>query len=82
MNRQDVFKEVKKELQDWGVPESKIKETADLRNDLALGSLDQMLLLAQFEETYGVRVADELLEQMVTLEDIVTALYKTIAAQV
>ena len=82
MERQQIFNCVKEKLQEWGFSENEIIESAHLRNDLHLDSLDQIDLVMQCEKVCGGRVTDEVSEKCVTIGDVVTALYDASAQQV
>ena len=50
--------------------ESAITEEANLQNDLALNSLDLMNIIVEFEEQFGIQIADEDVGNLVTVKDI------------
>ncbi len=72
MKREEVLDKVKKILAEkLDVDEAEIKEEASLIDDLGADSLDLVDLVMDFEETFGVKIEDEELENIKTVKDVV-----------
>jgi len=68
----DIEKEVKTIIaEELGVKPEEIKLESSLIDDLGADSLEAMEVLMQLEEELGVKIADEDIEKMTTVGDIV-----------
>ena len=67
-NNNEIFTRVKKIIiNHLGVEEGKISETAHFIDDLGADSLDQVELVMDFEEEFGVEIPDEAAEKITTV---------------
>lgn len=55
-----------------GIDEDQITEETDIKDDLGADSLDIMELLMSLEEEYGLMIADEDVEGLRTVSDVVS----------
>lgn len=77
MDRKEVFTTVSKILSDkLGVKESQIKEDSKLIDDLGADSLDLVDLVMALEEELGVKIADDKLQKISTVKDVVDYIVK------
>ncbi|MCS7174345.1 acyl carrier protein [Pseudothermotoga sp.] len=77
MDRKEILAMVNKILSDkLGVKESQIKEESKLIDDLGADSLDLVDLVMAFEEEFGVKIADDKLQKISTVKDIVDYIVK------
>ena len=58
-------------VEQLGVDEAEVTPTASFVDDLGADSLDQVELVAAFEEAFGIEVPDEDAEKMTTVKDAV-----------
>lgn len=66
----DTATKVKKIVEDHlGVDPEKIVEGASFIDDLGADSLDTVELIMAFEEEFGVEIADDIAEQIITVGD-------------
>ena len=66
----DVADRVKKiVLENLGVEESKVVESASFIDDLGADSLDTVELVMAFEEEFGCEIPDEDAEKILTIKD-------------
>ena len=66
----DLFDHVKKFLaENLGIDESRVKEDANLMDDLGVTSWQAVELIMDFEEKFGVEIPDEIAEKIVTVKD-------------
>lgn len=67
-----MLEQIKKMVADnLGVEESKITENASFKDDLGADSLDLFELTMALEDEYGIEIASEDLEKIVTVGDVV-----------
>ena len=60
MTKEEIVKQVKDIIVDQlGVEESEVTETASFTNDLGADSLDTVELLMEFEKVFGIKIPDE-----------------------
>lgn len=60
------------------LPIEKIKPDAKIVDDLGADSLDVVGLLSTLEDEYGITIPDEDVENLVTVNDVVTVLEKLV----
>ena len=72
MAKEEIFDELKELVVDQlGVEEDEVTMEATMQDDLGADSLDLVDLVMSVEEEFGVKVADEDLENIKTVGDIV-----------
>lgn len=72
MAKEEIFDKLKKLVVDQlGVEEDEVTMEASMQDDLGADSLDLVDLVMSVEEEFGVKVADEDLENIKTVGDIV-----------
>lgn len=72
MAKEEVFDKLKELVVDQlGVEEDEVTMEASMQDDLGADSLDLVDLVMSVEEEFGVKVADEDLENIKTVGDIV-----------
>lgn len=72
MSHEDVLKQVKAIIVDnLGVDESEVTESASFTNDLGADSLDTVELLMAFEKQFEVKIPDEDATSIATVADAV-----------
>ncbi len=70
---QDILNRVKKvTVEELGVKEEEVVETASFTEDLGADSLDLVELVMAFEEEFGIDIPDEDVGQIKTVGDSVT----------
>ncbi len=76
-----IFDEVKEILvEQLGVGEDDVELTSSLVDDLGADSLDAIDIVMSIEDEYSIEVPDETIEQMKTVEDIVSFIESNISA--
>lgn len=77
MDRQEIFSKVAEILSDkLGVKQDQIKETSKLIDDLGADSLDLVDLVMALEEEFGVKIADDQLQKISTVKDVIDYIVK------
>ena len=72
MAKEEIFDKLKEPVVDQlGVEEDEVTMEASMQDDLGADSLDLVDLVMSVEEEFGVKVADEDLENIKTVGDIV-----------
>lgn len=72
MAKKEIFEKLKELVVDQlGVEEDEVTMEASMQDDLGADSLDLVDLVMSVEEEFGVKVADEDLENIKTVGDIV-----------
>lgn len=72
MAKEEIFEKLKELVVDQlGVEEDVVTMEANMQDDLEADSLDVVDLVMSVEEEFGVKIADEELENMKTVGDIV-----------
>ena len=72
MAKEEIFDKLKELVVDQlGVEEDEVTMEATMQDDLGADSLDLVDLVMSVEEEFGVKVADEDLENITTVGDIV-----------
>ena len=72
MAKEEIFEKLKELVVDQlGAEESEVTMEASMQDDLGADSLDLVDLVMSVEEEFGVKVADEDLENIKTVGDIV-----------
>lgn len=72
MAKEEIFDKLKELVVDQlGVEEDEVTMEASMQDDLGADSLDLVDLVMSIEEEFGVKVADEDLENIKTVGDIV-----------
>ncbi|HCZ05674.1 MAG TPA: acyl carrier protein [Thermotogae bacterium] len=81
MSREEIFEKVRTLVAEkLGVDEDEVELTSSLEEDLGADSLDLVDLTMAIEDEFGVRVEDEELEKIKTVEDIVERLSKELGS--
>lgn len=76
------FDEIKEQIVNClGVDEEKITPEAKLKDDLGIDSLDAVELAMAVEEAFDIKIDDEDLKKLITVQDIVSCVEKNTAAQ-
>lgn len=63
-------------VEQLGVDEAEVTETASFVDDLGADSLDQVELVMAFEESFGIEIPDEDAEKITTVKDAVEYIEK------
>ncbi len=72
MAKEEIFEKLKELVVDQlGVEEDEVTMEANMQDDLGADSLDVVDLVMSVEEEFGVKIADEELENMKAVGDIV-----------
>ena len=67
-SRDEVFERVKSVLvEQLGVEESDVTETASFQDDLDADSLDLVELIMELEDQFGIKISDEDAQKLVTV---------------
>ena len=75
MAKEEIFDKLKELVVDQlGVEEDEVTMEASMQDDLGADSLDLVDLVMSVEEEFGVKVADEDLENIKTVGDIVNCI--------
>ena len=75
MAKEEIFDKLKELVVDQlGVEEDEVTMEATMQDDLGADSLDLVDLVMSVEEEFGVKVADEDLENIKTVGDIVNSI--------
>ena len=70
MTEEEIVKQVKAIIVDnLGVEESEVTESANFTNDLGADSLDTVELLMEFERVFGIKIPDEETSTIATVKD-------------
>ena len=81
-NIMKYFYEIKGQIVDFlGVDEAKITSEAKLKEDLGIDSLDAVELAMAIEEAFDIKIDDEDLKKLITVQDIVNCVEKNTAAK-
>ena len=64
-------KQVTEILKQFGVPESAITDQTHFSRDLGLDSLDNVDLIMQLEQTFGIRIPDEDYSKLTTMQGVI-----------
>jgi acyl carrier protein len=81
MNTDEIYKLVKNYLvNDFEVPEEKISPEANLFENLELDSIDALDMIATLESEYNLKVDEEELKKIRTVNDIVNYIVKNAPA--
>ena len=81
-NIMKYFDEIKGQIVDFlGVDEAKITPEAKLKEDLGIDSLDAVELAMAIEEAFDIKIDDEDLKKLSTVQDIVNCVEKNTAAK-
>lgn len=78
MERQDVFNFVYAYLRQKVFTLSILPESSSLRDDLGLDSLDELELILECEDKFGIRITDEETKNASSIGDFVTVIYNEI----
>ncbi|AJC73363.1 acyl carrier protein [Pseudothermotoga hypogea DSM 11164 = NBRC 106472] len=77
MDRKEVFEKVTSILSDkLGVKQDKIEENSKLIDDLGADSLDLVDLVMALEEEFDVKIADDQLQKISTVKDVIDYIVK------
>ena len=72
MSEQEIFEKVKEiVVNQLGVSEEQVTLEANFIDDLSADSLDIVKVVMSIEETFGMEVADDAAEKIVTVGDVV-----------
>ncbi|MGH9777921.1 MAG: acyl carrier protein [Candidatus Acidiferrales bacterium] len=63
-------------VEQLGVDEAEVTETASFVDDLGADSLDQVELVMTLEEAFGIEVPDEDAEKLTTVKDVIEYIEK------
>ncbi|ANQ54390.1 acyl carrier protein [Thermosipho affectus] len=75
MKREELLRQVSKILAEkLDVPIEDIDESSNIIDDLGADSLDVVDLVMILEDEYGVKIEDDELERIVTIEDLLNIL--------
>jgi len=67
-SREEVFERVKSVLvEQLGVEEADVTETASFQDDLDADSLDLVELIMELEDQFGIKISDEDAQKLVTV---------------
>jgi acyl carrier protein len=81
MNTDEIYKLVKGYLvNDFEVPEEKISLEANLFENLELDSIDALDMIATLESEYNLKVDEEELKKIRTVQDIINYIVKNVPA--
>ena len=81
-NIMKYFDEIEGQIVDFlGVDEAKITSEAKLKEDLGIDSLDAVELAMAIEEAFDIKIDDEDLKKLITVQDIVNCVEKNTAAK-
>jgi len=73
MSEQEIFEKVKEiVVNQLGVSEEQVTLEANFIDDLSADSLDIVKVVMSIEETFGMEVADDAAEKIVTVGDVVS----------
>ena len=73
MSEQEIFEKVKEiVVNQLGVSEEQVTLDANFIDDLSADSLDIVEIVMGIEETFGIEVADDAAEKIVTVGDVVS----------
>ncbi|WP_052646948.1 acyl carrier protein [Spirosoma spitsbergense] len=64
-------KQVTEILKQFGIPESAITDQTHFSRDLGLDSLDNVDLIMQLEQTFGIRIPDEDYSKLTTMQGVI-----------
>ena len=79
MNTDEIYKLVKSYLiNDFEVPEEKISLEANLFENLELDSIDALDMIATLESEYNLKVDEEELKKIRTVQDIINYIVKNV----
>ena len=72
MTEEEIFNKIKELVTDRvGVEEDRVTREMTFQGDLGADSLDVVELVMELEDNFGVQIADEDIETIVTIDDIV-----------
>lgn len=72
MTEEEIFNKIKELVTDrFGVEEDRVTREMTFQGDLGADSLDVVELVMELEDNFGVQIADEDIETIVTIDDIV-----------
>lgn len=72
MSEQTTFDQIKELVTDrFGVEEERVTPEMTFQGDLGADSLDVVELVMELEDNFGIQIADDDIENIVTIDDIV-----------
>ncbi|MCZ0717162.1 acyl carrier protein [Aerococcus kribbianus] len=72
MSQENTFEKIKELVTDrFGVEEERVTPEMTFQEDLGADSLDVVELVMELEDNFGIQIADEDIENIVTIDDIV-----------
>lgn len=72
MEKSEILEKIRRMISEkLGIGIDEVREDANIIEDLGADSLDLVDIIMYVEDTFGIRVEDEELEKIRTLEDIV-----------
>ncbi|AKI97108.1 acyl carrier protein [Kosmotoga pacifica] len=81
MSPEEIFEKVREIISDkLGIEADDIELSSDLTEDLGADSLDLVDLVMAFEDEFGIKVDDEHVEGIKTVEDVVKYVAKVLGA--
>ena len=78
MDRTEIFKFIKVQIESQGGLTHEMTEKSHLYNDLALDSLDAVELIMECEKEYHITVPDATAEKLGTIAEVIDAVNKLI----
>ena len=82
MTEEEIVKQVKAIIVDnLGVEESEVTESANFTNDLGADSLDTVELLMEFERVFGIKIPDEETSTIATVKDAIDKVKEKLAGK-
>ena len=82
MNSEEILEQVKSIIvEQLGVREDQVVEGARFVEDLSADSLDIVELIMQFEEKFGLKIPDDVVQEMSTVGDAVKYIGKELAGK-
>lgn len=82
MTEEEIVKQVKAIIVDQlGVEESEVTESANFTNDLGADSLDTVELLMEFERVFGIKIPDEETSTIATVKDAIDKVKEKLAGK-
>ncbi|ACJ76296.1 acyl carrier protein [Thermosipho africanus Ob7] len=82
MERAELFRQVSKILAEkLNIPIEDIDESSNIIDDLGADSLDVVDLVMILEDEYGIRIEDDELENISTVEDVINIIESKLKVQ-
>lgn len=82
MDREEVAAQVREIfLETLKIQPDKLKGDTDLKNDLALDSLDMIEVVYEMEDRFDVQIPEEKIQEIATFDQIIDGLHAAIEAK-